>query len=250
MTTDIAVREETPLNELVKMAKFMVEAKLFGIDTEAQAVSLMLLCQAEGLHPAIASRDYHIIQGRHTLKADAMLARFQTSGGKVEWEEYTDTLVSAYFSHPQSPARTLVEWDMKRATQARLTGKDNWKKYPRQMLKARVVSDGVRMCFPSACVGVYTPEEVQDFEPIDVTPKKDNEKGGTQGNNPDPQKKKNDDCSQAKKGDIGKIRNRLKKKDLDDSYITEQLNLSKLENLPAVKVDEALELIENFQGQG
>lgn len=161
-TNAIAVRET--LGDIEKMAQRMVASKLFGVQNTDQAVSLMLIAQAEGMHPALAARDYHIIQGRHTLKADAMLARFQQSGGKVEWNEYTDTKVSAMFSHPSSPKPVLIEWDMNRATQAGIGGKDNWKKYPRQMLKARVVSDGVRLCYPGCAVGVYTPEEAQDFD--------------------------------------------------------------------------------------
>ena len=50
-------------------------------------------------------------------------------------------------------------------TKAGLTGKDNWKNYPRQMLRARVVSEGVRTVYPAVCVGVYTPEEFQNFDP-------------------------------------------------------------------------------------
>jgi hypothetical protein len=40
------------------------------------------------------------------------------------------------------------------------------------MLRARVVSEGIRTVFPGCVVGVYTPEEVNDFLPVerDVTP--------------------------------------------------------------------------------
>ena len=40
------------------------------------------------------------------------------------------------------------------------------------MLRARVVSEGIRTVFPGCVVGVYTPEEVNDFSPVerDVTP--------------------------------------------------------------------------------
>ncbi|MGH8258688.1 MAG: hypothetical protein ACREUG_03250, partial [Steroidobacteraceae bacterium] len=135
---------------------------------------LMLIAHAEGLHPAIAARDYHIIQGRPALKADAMLARFHVQGGRVEWLEYTDKRVAATFSHPQG-GTVEVDWTMDRARQAGLAGKDTWKAYPRQMLRARVVSEGIRTVFPGVVVGVYTPDEVQDFEPAevkDVTPRR------------------------------------------------------------------------------
>ena len=93
-----------------------------------------------------------------------MLARFQKAGGSVKWLAYTDQSVSAEFSHQQG-GTVMIDWSIERAKQAGLTGKDNWNKYPRQMLRARVISEGVRTCFPAVAVGIYTPEEVQDFEP-------------------------------------------------------------------------------------
>ena len=41
-----------------------------------------------------------------------------------------------------------------------------WTKYPRQMLRARVISEGIRATNPAVATGMYTPEEVQDMEPV------------------------------------------------------------------------------------
>ena len=154
-----------PVASLERMAQAMVQSKLFGITNTDQALSLMLVAQAEGLHPATAARDYHIIQGRPTLKADAMMARYLSSGGKVEWHDHTDAKVSATFSHPAG-GTLRIEWDMARAKAAGLGGKDMWHKYPRQMLRARVISEGIRATNPGIAIGIYTPEEAQDMEPM------------------------------------------------------------------------------------
>ena len=153
-----------PMSDLQKMAQAVAASKLFGVTTPDQALALMLVAQAEGLHPATAARDYHVIQGRPALKADAMLARYLNSGGKVEWHEHTDTKVSATFAHPAG-GTLKIEWDMERAKKAGLGGKDMWSKYPRQMLRARVISEGIRATNPAVASGIYTPEEVQDMEP-------------------------------------------------------------------------------------
>ena len=152
-----------PIGDIERMAVAVAESRMFGVATPQQAMALMLIAQAEGMHPAIAARDFHVINGRPSLKADAMMARFQASGGKVQWHEYTDERVIATFTHPAGGELT-VDWDMGRAEKAGLV-KDNWKKYPRQMLKARVISEGIRALFPGVVAGFYTPEEVQDFEP-------------------------------------------------------------------------------------
>lgn len=153
-----------PIGDLEKMANVVAASKLFGVTSPDQALALMLVAQAEGLHPATAARDYHVINGRPSLKADAMLARYLVSGGTVEWHEHTDAKVSATFTHPQG-GRLTIEWDDARVKQAGLDAQPMHKKYPRQMKRARVISEGIRATNPAVAVGLYTPEEVQDMEP-------------------------------------------------------------------------------------
>ena len=158
-----------PFQDMQQMAEVAAGSKMFGFKNTQEAMAIMLLCQAENLHPAVAMRDFHVIQGRPALKADAMLARFQQAGGKVEWKEYTDEKVTGVFSHPQGGTLEL-SWTLAKAKAIGIASKDNWKNYPRAMLRARVVSEGIRSVYPGCVVGVYTPEEVQDFTP---TPAKD-----------------------------------------------------------------------------
>jgi len=156
-----------PLNDIQTMAEVAAKSRMFGFKNQEEAMAIMLLCQAESLHPAVAMRDYHVIQGRPALKADAMLARFQQAGGSVQWKTYTDDEVTGVFSHPQGGSLE-VTWTMEHARRIGLAGKDNWNKYGRAMLRARAVSEGIRSVYPGCVVGVYTPEEVADFTPAPV----------------------------------------------------------------------------------
>lgn len=174
---DVATRPAAPsisFDHQVRLAESFANSGLFGVKTVDQALALMALCEAEGIHPANAIREYDIVDGRPSLRADAMLARFQNAGGRVRWLEMTDERVVGEFSHPAGGTVT-IDWDMKRAKQAGLEKKRNWQHYPRPMLRSRVASEGVRAVYPGVVVGVYTPEEVQDFDeppapPRDVTP--------------------------------------------------------------------------------
>ena len=161
MSKDL-VTQQPSISDMERMATAIVKSSLFGVKTVDQALALMIVAAAEGKHPGSVAAEYHIIQGKASLRADAMLARFQQAGGRVEWHEHTDTQVSATFSHPQGGS-LRVDWDMKRAKAAGIAGKDNWNKYPRQMLRARVLSEGVRAVFPAVLQGMYTPEEVGDY---------------------------------------------------------------------------------------
>lgn len=150
--------------DLGVMAKNVVASRLFeSIKTEQAAFTLMMLCQSEGLHPMQAVRRFHIIDGKPSMRADAMLAEFQRQGGKVAWGERTDLAVEGTFSHPSGGSVT-IRWDMDQARRAGLAGKNTWKSYPRQMMTARVISEGVRTVLPGVVVGIYTPEEVRDFD--------------------------------------------------------------------------------------
>lgn len=174
MAQEIALRE-MPFDDMWRLATSVAKSRLFGIQTPDQALVLMAIAQAEGQHPAIAARDYDIIQGRPAKKAEAMLRDFLAHGGKVEWHALTDTEADATFAHPQG-GTARIRWDLDRAKVAGLAGKEMYKKFPRQMLRSRVVSEGVRTVFPAATSGMYVPEEVREFtprEPIDVTPKAD-----------------------------------------------------------------------------
>lgn len=159
-----------PYGDIERMAVAVAKSQLFGMKTPDQAIALMLVAQSENLHPARAAMEYHVIQGRPALKADAMLARFQQAGGKVEWKDYTDEKVVGVFSHAQGGTVT-IDWSIERAKQAGVYGKNpTWKSYPRAMLRARCISEGIRTVYPGVSVGIYTPEEVQDFAEKDITP--------------------------------------------------------------------------------
>jgi hypothetical protein len=154
-----------PYQDLQSMAKNVVSSGLFpGIRSADQAVTLFMVAQAEGLHPIQAMRRYHIIQGQVSLRTDAMLADFMQRGGKINWIEVTHEACEAEFHSPGLVEPLKYRWTMEDAKRAGLSGKDNWRKDPRSMLKARVISGGLRLADPASVVGLYPPEEVQDFE--------------------------------------------------------------------------------------
>ena len=156
-----------PFQEMQSMAEAIAKSGLFGMKDTNSVLALMAVAQSEGLHPATAARDFHIIQGRPALKADAMLARFQNAGGKVDWKEYTDDKVTGVFSHPNG-GELAVTWTIEQASKIGLVKPGSgWQKFPRAMLRSRCISEGIRSVFPGSVTGFYTPEETETF----TTPK-------------------------------------------------------------------------------
>lgn len=150
--------------QLERIAEYVAQSRMLpGVDNKAQAMTLMLLSQAEGRHPLEAQQRYHIVKGRPSKKAEAMLADFIESGGSVEWHERSETRCDATFSHASVKSPVRITWDLAMAQKAGLMGNDGWKKYPRAMLHARTASEGVKAVYPKACHGMHTPEEVADM---------------------------------------------------------------------------------------
>jgi len=150
------------MSDIERVAIAIAQGGLFGSRDPQAVLTLCLLAHAEGQHPAVVFRDYHIIQGKPAKKADAMLRDFITAGGKVEWHTLTDAKADATFTHPSGSAR--IDWTLERAKKAGIAGNPMWTKYPRQMLRSRVISEGVRTVFPGATSGLYEENEVRDIQ--------------------------------------------------------------------------------------
>lgn len=175
MSTELAVFNAA---ELSVFAKNVAASRLYpGIQNEQAAFTLMALCLAEGLHPIKALQRYHIIEGRPSMRADAMQAEFQRLGGVVRWIKSTDEECSASFLHPiHAPdpgfaihvtLAALIESGVAKGYNKDKGGwevKKVYRQHPAAMLRARVISQGVRAVLPGVVAGIYTPEEVEDFD--------------------------------------------------------------------------------------
>ncbi|TXJ31193.1 hypothetical protein [Brachyspira aalborgi] len=163
ITTNI---QKTNFNtkDLIEISKRVAGSGLLGSRDENQIFTLMMLAYKDGINPVQASMDYHIIQGKPALSSQATLVRFQKAGGKIKYIKRTDTECTIEFMHEQAGELTIT-WNMERAKQAGLNlNKQNWKQYPRQMLAARCIAEGVRALYPACLDGLYLVEEVQDFD--------------------------------------------------------------------------------------
>jgi hypothetical protein len=154
-----------PFEQVQSMAAAVAKSHLFkAFDTPEKALVLMMVAQSEGCHPMQAVQRYDVIDGKPSKKADAMLADFQAKGGKVTWTKLSDKEVEGLFESPGLGKPVAVCWTIEMAKTAGLLGKNNWRGYPRAMLRSRVVSEGIRTSMPGVVAGLYTPEEVADFD--------------------------------------------------------------------------------------
>ena len=168
-------RISDPMSAIKTLGRSIFLSGIFGLDKPEQGEILAMQCMVEKKSPLELARTYHFIQGQLAIRSDALLAKFHQAGGSVDWTERTDEKVKATFRKGTSSADIVA--DLKEyvgngvaMTNDKKTGqpclKDNWKKWPRRMLTARAISEGVRLIAPECCFGTYTVEE------LDATPSK------------------------------------------------------------------------------
>lgn len=141
-----------------------MSASGFFADAKAasQAVVKILAGSELGFGPFASMVGVSIIQGKPAVGANLMAAALKRTG-KYNYRvtKNTDKEVEiTFFENGEEIGKSPFTWDD--AAKAGLTNKDNWKKYPRNMLFARALSNGIRWFAPDIYNGatVYTPDEM------------------------------------------------------------------------------------------
>lgn len=140
----------------------IAQSGMFGVGTPQAGYMIATHCYLTRTSPLDWARTYHIIEGKQTMRADTMLARFREAGGRVKWtkmgdEDGADRVEAkwTFEGNSYSIAYTLAD-----AQRAGLAGRSVWQKNPAEMMRARLVAKAVRMIAPEVISGVYCPEEL------------------------------------------------------------------------------------------
>lgn len=163
---------DNPIEAIKQMGEWISKSGLFGCEKAEQGMVLAMASYAERRPITDICRRYHIVKGKLSMKAEAMLAEFNQRGGKHVWVKSDDKQAVLRLTYDQFD-KFEVSFTLKDAERAGLCGADgimnkgqngpgSWQKMPDAMLRARVTSKAIRMVCPEIVAGVYTPEEVND----------------------------------------------------------------------------------------
>ena len=160
--TDREEIQPTSWDEKVRIAKTVAASGLFALKSPETVLTLMLIAEAEHISPIRAMMIYDVVNGRPSMKAQAMLARFQEAGGICVWKETSNEAAEAVFIHPVAqpdglPVRFTIADAQRMGDQFRNA---TWHHHPADMLVARVIAKGVRRVLPGVILGFYSPEEI------------------------------------------------------------------------------------------
>lgn len=134
-----------------------------SLKTPEAALFVILAGRDLGLSPTQALRSVNVIQGKVEVAADMQLALFKRAGGRAVWIVLTDAKATLDLMHPNGDKHT-ESFSMEDAKRAGLAG-DNWRKYPKAMLRSRCITAGMKSAGFDVLAGVYAPGEIGGPEP-------------------------------------------------------------------------------------
>jgi hypothetical protein len=148
-------------------AKMLMRSGLLpkSITSPEAALFIILTGRDLGLSPVQSLRSINVIQGKIEVAADAQLGLFHRAGGKSHWRTLTNEVAvlelhAPWLTEPHAESFTLED-----ARRAGLGG-DNWRKYPKAMLRSRAITAGLKSVGFDPTAGMYAEGEIGGPEPV------------------------------------------------------------------------------------
>jgi hypothetical protein len=171
------IKQEMSFSETMQLGDVLAKSGFFQ-DSQgaAQAIVKILAGRELGFGPVASMTGVNVIKGKVALSANLIAAAVKRSGRynyRVTRLDNTECSIDFYEGGEKIGNSTFTAADAK---DAGLTG-DNWRKFPRNMLFARAMSNGAKWYCPDLSGGpLYTPDELgveidgESGEMIDITP--------------------------------------------------------------------------------
>lgn len=172
LLTRVQFDEPKNFGELLTACKVLVASKILPkeLDTEEKCAVVILTGRELGLRMMASTRGIYVVNQKPALSAQMMLALAQSTG---ELEDYLFTETGSGDTAKctmkvKRTGRTPYTYTFS-VEMAKKLGKyaNEWLKQPENMCKQRAISGNLRVTFPDAILGMYTPEEIKE---IDVVP--------------------------------------------------------------------------------
>ena len=158
-----------PLAETMQLGEVLARSGFFKDGRDAsQAVVKVLAGREIGIGPIASMAGIYIVEGKVSIGSNLMAAAVKRSG-KYDYTvvklDNTQAVIMFWQKNPKSGDFAELgesSFSIAEAQAAGVAGKQVWKAYPRNMLFARAISNGVRWYCPDIFGGapVYAPEEL------------------------------------------------------------------------------------------
>lgn len=149
----------------IEHAKIVAQSSLIPADYRGKPADIiwaMDIGDALGVPYTQVMQSMVVARGKMTMSADLMGAIVRRAGHKLRIHEDGNSVTASIVRADDPDYEFTVTWDERKAREAGLWGnRGPWTQYPRQMLRARAITEVCRQGASDALAGnVYTAEEL------------------------------------------------------------------------------------------
>lgn len=146
------------VKEIAELAKQLASTPFVGAFRGKPGDVFGAILYGHELHlaPLQALQALDSIDGKPTLKAEALRALYFREGHRLEVVEWTDKRCTVRAERRDGLSSVDATYTMNDAQVAGLAGKKNWRTAPRQMLYARATAMAIKAVAPDIALGIDT----------------------------------------------------------------------------------------------
>lgn len=156
--------QQVSTTDIMSIAKAFADSGMFpDIKSAAQAAVKIQAGKEFGIQPFASMSGIHIIQGKPTIGAGLMAARVK-GFGKYDYlvRKHDDKICEIEYFEKSATGKLSLGVSSFTIDEAKKAGTKNMDKFPKNMLFARAMSNGVKWYTPDIYeTPVYVPEEMQ-----------------------------------------------------------------------------------------
>lgn len=163
ITTRTLIPDQQAINTISYMAKQAANSKFYAnLGGESGIIAIMLLARELDISPMQAlSGGIWNIQGKVEMSARMMNMKIRQAGHKLKIDSGASSCSITGIRKDTGEELSLT-YTLEDAARAGLTGRDTWKKFPREMLFNRCLSLVARMLFPDVIGNCYVEGEIRE----------------------------------------------------------------------------------------
>jgi hypothetical protein len=162
VTRRVDVLEGVTFADLVSMGDQLARTGFLPehIKNGPQFAAIVMTGKEMGMPPMRAIRSFYLVKGKVMEDASSQLARFKNNGGRATFDVLDETRAVLTLTHPNGDKHTET-WTLEDAKKAGLLN-GMVGKFPKAMLRSRVITAGLKSLGWEGAVGTYDPSELVD----------------------------------------------------------------------------------------
>lgn len=160
--------EPENFSQVWALANWLKDSSLIPSALRGKPADLMIVIATGrelGLSPMQSVRSLHVVDGKPGMSAELIAARIRRSSvcRFLRLIESSDQIATYASQRVEDDTPTAISFSFEEAQKMGLSGKDNYKKQPATMLRARCISKLGRIMYQDVLSGVYETSELDDI---------------------------------------------------------------------------------------